>query len=52
MRTGLVLDEVQPKLRDLVTRLFQKVPSGLGSEGAIEHLSKKELRRLIVEIQT
>jgi tRNA-splicing ligase RtcB (3'-phosphate/5'-hydroxy nucleic acid ligase) len=39
VRTSLTLEEVQPKLRELVDTLFRKVPAGVGSTGLIK-LSK------------
>ena len=39
--TNLTLEEVQPKLRELVDALFRKVPAGVGSTGFIK-LSKNE----------
>lgn len=36
LATNLHLDEVAPKLRDLVNQLFRDVPSGTGSEGHVQ----------------
>ena len=36
-------DEVRPRVRDLVKALFQDVPCGLGSHGAIGKLTRKDL---------
>ncbi len=46
LRTNLTYDEVKPKLQQLVNRLFQKVPSGVGGSGHM-NISKKEFRQVI-----
>jgi tRNA-splicing ligase RtcB len=33
LRTNLTVDEVRPRLSDLIERLFREVPSGVGSHG-------------------
>lgn len=38
LRTNLVEEEVRPKLEQLVNRLFERVPSGVGTKGFV-HLS-------------
>ncbi len=35
VRTGLVREDVQPRLRDLVRNIFRAIPAGVGSAGAI-----------------
>jgi tRNA-splicing ligase RtcB len=35
LRTNLTLDDVQPKLERLMTRLFELVPSGVGTKGFV-----------------
>ncbi|MGE5280216.1 MAG: RtcB family protein [Deltaproteobacteria bacterium] len=42
LRTELELGDVTPRLKDLVTALYQAVPSGVGSEGAIRAGDKDE----------
>jgi len=42
MRTHLTEKEVRPRLKDLVTGLFNTVPAGLGSEGEIRATAKDE----------
>jgi tRNA-splicing ligase RtcB len=44
--TRLTYEEVKPHLRDLVDRLFARVPSGVGSSGFIQ-ISKDEFRRIV-----
>jgi len=46
VKTDLTYQEVQPRLKELVDRLFQKVPSGVGGSGDID-ISKTEFRWLI-----
>ena len=36
LRTNLTESELRPKLKDLVTDLFNSIPSGVGSKGAIK----------------
>ena len=35
LRTDLTVDEVKPKIHDLVNQMFRDIPSGVGSEGRI-----------------
>ncbi|MBI4616266.1 MAG: RtcB family protein [Planctomycetes bacterium] len=49
IRTRLVREDVEKKVREVVNRFFQKVPAGVGSSGAISRLSPKEMRKLAVE---
>ncbi len=46
--TNLTLKDVQPKLKELVDKLFQKVPAGVGSEGSLK-LTKDEFRKVVEE---
>jgi tRNA-splicing ligase RtcB len=48
MTTSLFLPEIQPRLNDLVTALFQNVPSGVGSTGPIK-LKEKEERMVLTD---
>ena len=45
--TSLRLDEIQPKLEPLITKLFQTVPTGVGASGAIKKLSKPDLKKIL-----
>jgi tRNA-splicing ligase RtcB len=47
IRTSLVLDELRHRLPDLVTRLYQTVPAGVGSSGAVPRLSPSDQRRVL-----
>ncbi|HHJ52343.1 MAG TPA: RtcB family protein [Caldithrix abyssi] len=47
--TDLTVEEVRPKLERLIHRLFQIIPTGVGSSGAIKKLGKQDLRRLVRE---
>src|ERR1043166_2342591 len=46
MRTNLTLDEVKPKIDEVVTQLFRDVPCGLG-EGSDVRLSESDERKVI-----
>jgi len=46
-RTNLQRDEVSKKLDNLVTGLFQNIPTGVGSEGAIRKLTEQEMRKVL-----
>lgn len=46
LRTNLVLSDVKPRKRDLVTALFSKIPAGVGSKGRIR-LDEEEERRVL-----
>ncbi|MBN2551257.1 MAG: RtcB family protein [Spirochaetales bacterium] len=43
--TSLCWEEVQPRLRELVDRLFARIPAGVGGKGFLE-LSRSEFRTL------
>ncbi len=47
--TALTENDIKPKLEKLINRLFQTIPTGVGSSNAIKKLSRNELRRLISE---
>jgi tRNA-splicing ligase RtcB len=47
MSTRLRVDEVRPKRRDALRALARDVPTGVGSSGAIERLSRAELEDLV-----
>lgn len=46
LRTNLTLSEVQPRIEELVDKLFTKVPSGVGSSGALK-ISSHEFKDLV-----
>jgi len=48
MTTHLTHQEIRPRLKDLVTVLFQHVPSGVGSTGPIR-LKEKEERKVLTD---
>ncbi|MCI0483374.1 MAG: RtcB family protein, partial [candidate division NC10 bacterium] len=48
LRTTLTEPEVKPKLRELVDRLFQTVPSGVGTKGFLR-LNEAEFREVMVQ---
>ena len=47
LRTNLTEDELRPKLKDLVTDLFNSIPSGVGSKGAVK-LNHSQLDEVLV----
>ncbi|MGI0027151.1 MAG: RtcB family protein [Nitrosopumilaceae archaeon] len=48
IRTNLNEKDVRPKLKDLVTELFNSIPSGVGSKGAVK-LNFSELDEVLVK---
>ena len=46
VKTGLSIGEVEPRLKELVDRLFEAVPAGVGSTGFLK-LSKQEFRQVV-----
>jgi tRNA-splicing ligase RtcB len=48
IRTDLTLEDVQPRLEQLMTELFRKVPAGVGASGFIR-LSREEFRRVMTD---
>ena len=48
MRTNLTLEQVKPKIKELVDALFNAVPSGVGSRGRIK-TGHKEIRDVLVK---
>jgi len=44
--TNLTLEDVQPRLKEIVDRLFQRVPAGVGTHGFLK-LSHNEFRDLV-----
>lgn len=48
IRSNLTLDEVRPKIKELIDELFIAVPSGVGSEGRLR-VKDRELDEILVE---
>jgi len=48
VKTNLFIDEVKPKLKELVSALFHTIPAGVGSTGDIR-ISVEEERELLVK---
>jgi tRNA-splicing ligase RtcB (3'-phosphate/5'-hydroxy nucleic acid ligase) len=44
--TNLTVDEVQPKIKELVDALYMKVPAGVGCKGSVQ-ISKEEFKEVI-----
>lgn len=49
IKTNLTAQEVQPKIKDIIRDLYNTIPSGVGSSGAIPKLSSQEERKLLVK---
>jgi tRNA-splicing ligase RtcB len=49
VKTTLHLDDVKPRISKVVKRLFDTIPTGVGSSHAIERLGPDELRKLMHE---
>lgn len=49
MRTHLTLDEIKPRIKDIINALYNAIPSGIGSSGAISKLSAHEETHLLLE---
>ncbi|MFH1092042.1 MAG: RtcB family protein [Pseudomonadota bacterium] len=48
MTTALTRTDLQPKLKDVVLRLFQDIPTGVGSTGQVK-LTRNELKKVLVQ---
>ena len=48
-RTALDFADVEPRIERLVDALFMKIPAGVGSEGAIPGLSRRDLEAVAAE---
>ena len=48
LRTDLTIDEVKPRLKELVDALYRNIPSGLGSTGKVR-VSISELNKVLAE---
>jgi len=48
IRTNLSIQDVRPRLRDLVGALFHAIPTGVGAKGAIKKISVSEQKKLLV----
>lgn len=46
LRTNLTRSEVEPRIEELVDRLFQRIPAGVGSSGALK-VSASEFKDLV-----
>jgi tRNA-splicing ligase RtcB (3'-phosphate/5'-hydroxy nucleic acid ligase) len=47
--TGLFEPEIQGKIEQIVRKLYQEIPSGVGSSGAIRRISDRELRSICTQ---
>jgi tRNA-splicing ligase RtcB (3'-phosphate/5'-hydroxy nucleic acid ligase) len=48
MTTNLTIDEVKPKIKELVDALYMKVPAGVGCKGFVK-ISKEEFKEVITD---
>ncbi len=48
LRTNLTVEEVRPRIEQLIARLFTSIPSGVGSTGKIR-VNEKELDRVLTK---
>ena len=48
LKTNLTKEDVQPKIKELVHKLFKNIPSGLGSKGKIR-ITKNEIDDVLEE---
>jgi tRNA-splicing ligase RtcB len=46
-KTDLTVDDVKPKIQELITNLFKKIPTGVGSSGAIRKRGDIDMKRLL-----
>ena len=49
MRSGLSRADIQPRLRDLVTRLYQNIPTGIGKGRTDLRLNRQELTQVLTQ---
>src|SRR6266513_3239534 len=47
--TNLTLDDVRPHLHQIVDRLYERVPAGVGSQGFLK-LSRQDCRNLVEQV--
>jgi len=47
--TNLDLNSIKNKIPKLIENLFKKIPTGVGSSGAIRKLSAKEMKKILVD---
>jgi tRNA-splicing ligase RtcB len=45
--TSLFFSDVEKKLQNLINKLFQNIPTGVGASGAIRKLSKSDLKNVL-----
>jgi len=49
MATNLSIQDVRPRIRELVTILFQTIPTGVGAKGAIKKVSVSEAKKILAQ---
>ncbi len=48
-KTDLCFDQIKNKIPDIITGLFQSIPTGVGASGAISKISGKEVMKILVK---
>ncbi|MBW9220884.1 RtcB family protein [Methanothermococcus sp. SCGC AD-155-M21] len=48
LKTNLKREEIQPKIKELINKLFKNIPSGLGSKGKVK-ITKREIDEVLEE---
>lgn len=48
-KTNLKYEEIRDKIEKIVSKMFSKIPSGVGSHGAIQKLSKENLKKVLLK---
>ena len=49
LRTNLSAEFIRPRIKNIVTGLFNNIPSGVGSHGAIRRLSRSDVQKVLLK---
>jgi len=49
MHTNLSVTQIKPHIKELVAAVFSKIPSGVGSHGAIKKLTRREIEQVAIQ---
>ena len=49
LRTDLSAEFIRPRIKNIVTGLFNNIPSGVGSHGAIRRLSRSDVQKVLLK---
>lgn len=47
--TSLKFEDIKNKIQNLISKLFQNIPTGVGASGAIKKLSKSDLKNVLLK---